>query len=98
MAKRISAKIGEYEKDGQTKGQYVDVGVILSNSNGEYIMLNPTVDLAGVMMKQRILAQKTGKKAGDNVLCSIFDRDDVQQKHATQQSGGAQDFNDDVPF
>ncbi|MFT6835113.1 MAG: hypothetical protein ACJA0H_001147, partial [Francisellaceae bacterium] len=42
MAKRISAKIEEYQKDGQTKGKYVDIGVIMQNANGEYMMLNPS--------------------------------------------------------
>lgn len=74
MTKRIMAKVGEYEKDGKTKGNYVEIGVILSNENGEYALIDPTVNLAGVLMKQRVLAQKQQKKVtGDSVMCSIFD-------------------------
>lgn len=104
--KRITAKIDEYQKDGQTKGRYVDIGVVLSNDNGEYILLNPTVDLSGVLMRQRILAQKSGKKAMDSVACSIFDNNKNQQQaprqsqeHGQQQPSGFDDsFDDDISF
>ncbi len=105
MARRITAKIEEYQKDGQTKGKYIEIGVILENSNGEYMMLNPTVDLAGVLMKQRILAQETGKKVGGSVLCSIFDNDNQSsqpRQHPTQsapvQETQPDDGFDDIPF
>jgi len=72
MKKRLAVRVEEYEKDGQTKGKYLDVGVILENDNGEFALLNPCVDLSGVLMKQRLLAAANGKKAGDMVMCSIF--------------------------
>ena len=78
MTKRITAKIEEYEKNGEIKGKYVDIGVILNGQHGEFVMLNPTVDLSGVLMKQRLLAQKNNGKPGDNVMCSIFDNDQQQ--------------------
>ena len=109
MTKRLTAKVGEYQKDGQTKGRYVDLGVILSNSNGEYVLLDPTVNLAGVMLQQRILAQATGKKAGDRVMCSVFNNDRQQDNPGGGQgavgggfggggSGGSDLDGDDVPF
>jgi hypothetical protein len=106
MPKRITAKIDEYVKDGQTKGKYVDVGVIMSNQNGEYILLNPTIDLAGILMRQRILAQQTQKKAGNAVMCSIFDNDQQQGAQSNQrpaqggnQNTGSGSFaDDDIPF
>ena len=93
MAKRLTAKVGEYQKDGKTKGRYVDIGVILSNSNGEYILLDPTVNLAGVMMKQRLMSGK-----GESVMVGIWSDDD--QKPAQQSSSAAptDDFDDDIPF
>ena len=97
--KRITARIDEYEKDGQTKGKYVEVGVILNNSNGEFILLNPTVDLSGVLLKQRLLAQKAGKKVMDAVACSIFDNNQNNQQQAPQQNNKPADsFDDDIPF
>lgn len=91
MAKRITAKVGEYEKDGQKKGKYVDVGVILSSENGEFILLNPTIDLSGVLMKQRLM---NPNKAGDSVMCSIFDNS--QQR--SQPAPASDDPNDSIPF
>lgn len=93
MTKRIMAKVGEYEKDGKTKGNYVEIGVILSNENGEYALIDPTVNLAGVLMKQRVLAQKQQKKVtGDSVMCSIFD-------NSQPQSGNdVPGFDDDIGF
>lgn len=93
MAKRLVAKVGEYEKDGETKGRYVEIGVILSNNNGEYALIDPTVNLAGVLMKQRVMAQKNGVKVtGDSVMCSVFDND---KKSSPQQHP---DFDDDIGF
>lgn len=105
MAKRLMAKVGEYQRDGQTKGRYVEIGVIMSNQNGEYAMLSPSVDLAGVLMQQRITAQANGGKVGDRVMCSIFD-DDRQQGGRSNggggydagPQGGRPDLSDEIPF
>lgn len=87
MAKRLVAKTGEYQKDGQTKGEYVKIGVVLSNQNGEYMLLDPAVSLAGVLAKQNALAMSKGEQVRDNVMISVFD-DDNQQQQAPQQQGG----------
>lgn len=83
--KKIMAKTGEYTNgQGETKGNWVEVGVIMSNANGEYIMLNPSVSLAGVQAQQQSLATKQGKQGGERVMCSIFD--DTNQQGQGQQS------------
>jgi hypothetical protein len=95
MTKRIVAKTGEYQKDGQNKGEYTKLGVILNNQNGEYMLLDPAVNLAGVLAKQNHLAAKTGQQQRDMVMVSIF-TDDNQgqqpqqqyQQQAPQQQGG----------
>ena len=86
MAKRIVAKTGEYQKDGQTKGEYTKLGVMLSNDNGEYMLLDPSVSLAGVLIKQNSLAAKSGGQQRDMLMVSIFE-DDNQQQNNNQQSG-----------
>lgn len=99
MSKDIVVKVGEYEKDGQKKGEYLKVGVILENQNGEYMLLDPSVNLAGVLIKQRIL---NSQKSGSMVMASIFDRD----RQNSQQTGhnkpadnaGFDNFDDDIPF
>ena len=67
MAKRIVAKTGEYQKDGQTKGEYTKLGVMLSNDNGEYMLLDPSVSLAGVLIKQNSLAIISNKTIANRV-------------------------------
>ena len=98
MAKRLVAKIETYEKDGETKGKYLEIGVILSNDNGEFALLNPTVDLSGVLMKQRILAQETGGKVGDSVMCAIFDNSNQGANQGRQPAPAQDNGFDDIPF
>jgi len=87
MSKRITAKVEEYQKDGETKGKYVELGVILDNQNGEFILLDPTINLAGVLAKQNAMEFSKGGKMRDNVMCSIFDNNNQGQQ---QSSGGFQ--------
>lgn len=94
MARRICAKVETYEKDGETKGKYVEIGVILTGENGDYALLDPAVNLAGVLVKQRIM---NPKKGGKSIICSIFDNE--QQKPAGQQAESPPaEFDDDIPF
>ena len=97
MAKRITAKVDTYEKDGETKGKYVEIGVILSGQHGDYILLNPTVNLAGVLVQQRML---NPSKASKSVICNIFDDSQQQQQRpAPAAKAPAQpEFDDDIPF
>lgn len=103
MTKKLTAKIGTYQKDGQTKGRYVNLGVILSNDKGEYILLDPSVSLSGVLAMQNAMADRPR----DKVMVSIFDDDNRQQGGGQQQSGGYQqqqgggpggDLDGDIPF
>lgn len=84
MTKRLMAKTDEYQKDGQMKGEYVKIGVMLSGQNGDYMLLDPTVSLAGVLVKQNDLAFKQGKAAHDSIMVSIFE-DQPQQQSQPQQ-------------
>ena len=94
MSKRIVAKVGEYEKDGETKGRYQNIGVILSNDNGEYVLLDPVVNLAGVLIQQRLL---NPQKAGEKVLASVF-TDEPRQNSQPAQQQSSEDFSDPIPF
>lgn len=95
MTKRLMAKVGEYEKNGETKGEYVRIGVILQSQHGEYALIDPSVNLAGVLIKQRML---NPQKAGTSVLASIFTDDRQQGGSPQQQRGGGDDYDDDIPF
>jgi len=98
MAKRITAKVGTYMKDGGQKGKYVNIGVILNNDNGEYILFDPSVNMAGIAFLQSQLPD--AKPNSTSVIASIFTDEPKQgqQQAATQapQSSGA-DFDGDIP-
>lgn len=106
MSKDIVAKTGEYtDREGNQKSEWTKIGVILSNQNGEYMLLDPAVNLAGVLAKQNMLAieqRKAGNekaRTGKAVMCSIFDRSqDRQQAPQPAPQGGGGAFEDDVPF
>jgi len=95
--KKLVAKVGTYQKDGETKNRYQDVGAIMSNSNGEYALLNPAVNLAGLLLQQNAMS-------GENrtsVMISVFDNDNRQpaQQAPAQQQPAPNDFGDDsIPF
>jgi len=100
MVKRLKAKTGEYQKDGQTKAKYVEIGVIMSNDKGEYALLDPTVNLAGILLQQKILADANGGRSGDRVMVSIFEDDNqrggsgggyAQSPQGGQSGGGNYD-------
>ena len=93
MAKRIVAKTGEYtNQQNEQKGEYTKLGVMLNNNNGDYMLLDPSVNLAGVLIKQNALAAKTGKEQRDMVMISIFEDDNQNQQQnnnqGQQQQGG----------
>ena len=84
--KKLSAKTGEYQKDGQTKGRYTNIGVLQnSNDGGEYILLDPTVSLAGILAAQNALAQQQGKEIRDRVMVGVFEDQPQQQPQQQQQ-------------
>lgn len=89
MAKRLVVKTGEYtNQQGETKGEYTKIGVILENQNGEFILMDPAVNLAGVLLKQNALSAKQGKQPSDSVMVSVFTDDNAtpqQQPQAPQQ-------------
>ena len=111
MTKRLVAKVGQYEKDGQTKGEYIRIGVILNNDNGEYALIDPTVSLSGVLMKQRAYAHSQKKPMRDMIIAGVFSdeggsyraQNPAQTAHQESKSNGyqpqdGQGFDDDIPF
>lgn len=100
MVKRLTAKIGEYEKDGQTKGRYADLGVILSNDKGEYMLMDPTVNLAGVLTLQNMMNHKAGRKTSDRVMVGIYSDDQGSRSGGSGggAGGGSAGDDDTIPF
>ncbi len=105
MVKRLAIKTGEYKKDGATKGEYIKLGVVLTNDNGSYVLLDPAINLAGALIKQNLLARKAGKPERDMLMVSIFTdepRNDQRAQHPQKQASGNApadvSFDDDIPF
>ena len=91
MTKRLSAVVGEYTKDGQQKAEWANIGVIITGKNGkEYVLLDPTVNLAGVLLKQNVLAGKKNEAPSDMVMTSIFEENNQGQQQNNQQQGQGQ--------
>ena len=68
--KKLAVANGQYQKDGQTKTRWVNVGVIGVGTNGkEYMLIDPTINFAG-------FPKEDGK---DMVMVGIFDDSNQQQ-------------------
>jgi DNA segregation ATPase FtsK/SpoIIIE-like protein len=87
MAKRLVAVTGEYQsKDGQQKAEYTEIGVIITGKNGkDYALIDPAINLAGVLLKQNVLAVKRGEQPSDKVMTSIFEQDNQQGQQQSYQ-------------
>ena len=92
MAKRLSAVVGEYQdKQGQQKAEWTNIGVIGTGKNGkEYVLLDHTVNLAGVLVKQNVLAQKRNETLSDMVMTSVFEDDNNQNNNQGYQQAPQQ--------
>lgn len=88
MTKRLSAVTGNYtNQQGGQKAEWTNVGVMITGKNGkDYVLLDPTVNLSGVLLKQNAIAAKEGKPPSDSVMLSVFD----EQQNNQPQNGYSQ--------
>ena len=111
MSKSLSAKVGSFtNREGQVKGQYVKIGTVIPNENGSYVLIDPAVSLAGVLVKQNKMARDEGKPERDMIMCSVFDNNQQStprqqqqqpqqpQQPTPQQQQVQQDMDDGIPF
>jgi len=89
----LVVKVGEYtDGQGQTKGRFKNVGVMMEGDKGPYILLDRTFNPAGV----------GGNEGRESIIVSLYEpKDGAGQQGSTAKSGGykAQDLDgDDVPF
>lgn len=95
----IVVSTGTYQKDGQTKNRYQNVGVMMKNDDGgEFIILHRWFNPAGI----------PNPNNKDSVLLSCFRPNGGQssgnsgqpqgQPAADAPTGGFDDFDDDIPF
>jgi hypothetical protein len=98
MAKKydLVVKVGEYtDGQGQTKGRFKNVGVMMDGDKGPYILLDRTFNPAGV----------GGNDGRESIIVSMYEpKDNVggQSSHSAAKADGyqpkARDLEDDVPF
>jgi len=83
----LAVKTGSYEKDGQTKGRYQNVGKVMEdNDGGKFVILNRTFNPAGV----------PNPESRDTVLISCFTPKPFAA--TAQQPAAGQGMNDEIPF
>lgn len=95
MTKRLVAVTGEYisKQDNQQKAEYTEIGVITTGKNGkDYALLDPAINLAGVLLKQNSLAAKRGEAPSDRVMLSVFEQDNQQGQQGGYQQQPAQGY------
>jgi hypothetical protein len=92
----LVVKVGEYtDGQGQTKGRFKNVGVMMEGDKGPYILLDRTFNPAGV----------GGNEGRESIIVSLYEPKDGagQQAHSAAKANGyqsaARDLDgDDVPF
>jgi hypothetical protein len=75
----LVVSVGSYQKDGETKKRYKNVGVVMEGDNGMYVLLERTFNPAGCpndkgsetvlisMMEPRERQPKSGNNLDDDV-------------------------------
>ena len=93
MAKKydLVVKTGEYtDRDGQTKGRFKNVGVIMDGQNGPYILLDRTFNPAGV----------PGQENRESIIISMYEpraEGGAQQRNSQNHSDDGLG-SDSIPF
>lgn len=73
--KRLSVKVGTYIKEGKTVGKYQEIGILKDGEDGQYILLDPSLSLAGLLAKQNKMAFDSNGVMRDNVMVGVFSKD-----------------------
>ena len=90
----LVVKVGEYtDGQGQTKGRFKNVGVMMDGDKGPYLLLDRTFNPAGV----------GGNEGRESIIVSLYEpKDGVGQQQAPAAKSGGYKANDldgdDVPF
>lgn len=91
----LVVKVGEYtDGQGQTKGRFKNVGVVMDGQNGPYILLDRTFNPAGV----------GGNDGRESIIVSMYEpKQDAAQSTQQRPAAPAQrapqrPLDDEVPF
>lgn len=83
--KDLVVKTGEYQKDGQTKARYENIGSIFEKDGKQFILMKRTFNPAGVPSDR------------DTIMVGMFDADNKATGNSTAQAGGG-GVPDEIPF
>lgn len=74
----LSVKVGEYQKDGQTKGRYQNIGAIMEGEKGSFILLDKTFNPAGIQDgKNSVLIHMFEEKGAQGGVPPFDSSDDI---------------------
>lgn len=90
----LAVKVGSYEKNGETKNRYENIGAVFQGDNGPYLVLKRSFNPAGVPFKE----------GSDSIIVSCFTPQDQRDQggqsggQRTTQRAAQQDESDDISF
>lgn len=85
----LAVKTGTYQKDGETKNRYQNIGAIIEGNHGPYMLLERTFNPAGV----------AGQDDRSSVIISLFKvKGDRAEPYENPVAPPANNDFDDVPF
>jgi len=83
----LAVKTGEYQdRDGNTKGRYENIGKVMRNDNGQFMLLKRTFNPAGV------------PSDGDMLMVSMFEPKGDNRQDTARQAPPARSLDDEIPF
>ncbi len=87
IIKELAVVVGSYQKDGQTKKKYKNVGSLMQMDDGsQMILLDRSFNPAGIPHKE----------GSENIILSMFDP--KQKDGAAPVPAKKQEQEDDIPF
>lgn len=73
--KDLAVVTGTYQKDGETKKRYQNVGALMESENGQFLLLDPLINLAAVPRQE----------GRDRVIVSMFEPKDEKKVYGDEQ-------------
>lgn len=84
----VVAKVGEYQKGGETKPRWKNVGAVVTTENGFALLLDKTFNPAGLAEPDR-----------ESVLLSLFEpKAEGQDMQTGQNAKSFDDLDQEIPF
>lgn len=93
----LAVVTGTYQKDGETKKRYENIGVVMENDNGMYMLLKKTFNPAGIQDgKESIIVSMFEPKPRSNQ--GAYEQRAPTQQQQNAPAMAADDFDDDILF